>query len=108
MTFSFPIRPCTTNFFFIFEIQTAHVFTLHVIYSHPGINKLSTNLYIETHNGTHRLDGVVLETFSERYWVWNEMSSADDGPHQHDHGQGEEVGAARSDRFQMSQTWTAA
>ena len=32
-----------------------HVITLHVIYSHPGINKSLTNLFIETHNGTHLL-----------------------------------------------------
>ena len=31
----------------------AHIITLHVIYSHPGINISSTNLFIETHNGTH-------------------------------------------------------
>ena len=31
----------------------AHVITLHVIYSHPGINISSTNLFTETHNGTH-------------------------------------------------------
>ena len=33
----------------------AHIITLHVIYSHPGINISSTNLFIETHNGTHLL-----------------------------------------------------